>query len=85
MDQNRMAGILISGECLASFIRNGERHFKVDSPVPDTAVFSHAMFDQQRNCFTAFFRDESFAVVGEGAVIPILEDLPTITELELVK
>lgn len=67
----RIYGFVVTGEVVGEFCRNGEREFRVDGPVPDTATFFSAHFDHARNGFVCYFEDESFEPVAEGAIIPV--------------
>lgn len=55
---------------IAALCIRGERHFCVDSCVPDTARFFRAWFEPSRNAFAVVFEDDSFELITPGALIP---------------
>lgn len=78
MTARRLARVLLTGECVAGFVRAGRRTIDVHSPVPETASFFTSYFDHSRNAYVAIFEDESFGRVAGGAVIPLLNSVPEI-------
>lgn len=68
----RLAGLVVTGEAISEFVKSGTRFVGVESPVPDTATFFTSYFDERRNAFVLVFEDDSFALVPEGDMIPIL-------------
>ncbi len=67
----RLYGFIVTGEVIGSFCKRGSRAFKVVGPVPESARFYSAHFDNSRNAFIVVFEDESFPLVPQGAIIPI--------------
>lgn len=80
--ERRLAGLIITGECVASLARAGKRTIDISSPVPETASFFTSYFDHSRNAYVAVFEDESFNLLCEGCVIPILNEPCFVTESE---
>lgn len=76
----RLAGLVVTGECVGMMSRSGDRTITVDSPVPETASFFTSYFDHSRNAYVCVFEDESFDPVAEGAIIPILDRPAWVTE-----
>ncbi len=68
----RLAGVIITGEAVASIARAGKRSIDVSSPVPATASFFTSYFDHSRNAYVAVFEDDSFGLIAPGALIPLL-------------
>ena len=77
----RLAGIIITGETVASIVRAGKRIIDVSSNVPATASFFTSYFDHSRNAFVAVFEDDSFDCIADGCLIPLVIGLCSITEL----
>ena len=82
MSGRRIAGVVVTGECVANVLRAGKRTIEVFSPVPETASFFTSYFDHSRNAFVAVFEDESFSPIADGGLIPILSQ-PVVSEDEL--
>ncbi len=68
----RLAGVIITGEAIAEFVREGQRTVHVCSGVPATASFFTSYFDHSRNAFVAVFEDDSFGLVSAGCKITML-------------
>ena len=72
-DENRrLMGVIVTGDTVAEFVREGKRTIEVPSTVPETATFVMAWFDHERNAFVTVFQDVSFDRVADGCSIPIL-------------
>ena len=80
----RMCGIRVTPELIGEFCRNGERHFTVNGPLPESAAFRSAYYDYVKDTFVCFFEDESFEPVVEGDAIPIVPSPWIITQKEHV-
>lgn len=79
----RLYGFQVSDTVIGMFCTNGNRSFSVTGPIPETAKFWSAYFDNERNNFVVIFEDESFPPVEEGQPIPIDRIGPMIKEIKL--
>lgn len=77
----RLAGVYATPQVIGAFVLNGECHMRISSPIPETANFFSAYFDQARNVFVVIYEDDSFEVVPEGAKVPILERSVVVTDI----
>jgi hypothetical protein len=59
----RLQGVSVTGQMVAAAFPAGT--------IPESARFTHAYFDYERNVFVCVFEDESFREVPEGCSIPI--------------
>ena len=75
----RLVGALVSGQLIAEIAKKTLE--KAVAPVPETAKFHSAHFDNMRNCFVAIFEDDSLSEVPEGGLIPMIYDIPLISEV----
>ncbi len=80
-DNRRLAGVIITGEAVASIVRVGKRSIDVSSPVPVTASFFTSYFDHSLNAFVVVFEDDSFDLMYPGSEIPLVNGPCSVTEL----
>jgi len=71
----RLKYVIWTPELLADMIMPGQRSYEVESELPETAEFHHAVWDYEYQAFRIFFTDESWPQVPEGCVVERLPDV----------
>ena len=70
----KLGKIRINPANLASIFKDGTFSIK-HSPIPPSAKFVYAYWDNEILCFYIVFEDESFQEIPEGGLIPTLENV----------
>ena len=70
----KLGKIRINPVYLANIFKDGTFTIK-HSPIPSSAKFLYAYWDNEIRCFYIVFEDESFQEIPEGGLIPTLENV----------
>lgn len=85
MSDQRLKLLRVTPECVMAFLGSGEKHFNVfENALPEDAKLSHAWFDFDRRCFVMAVQSESYPEVGEGEIIPFMDN-PIMVDLRKPK